>query len=120
MEFNQILLLLNIALQFNGRAQITITQIDAEDHDFDVHTVLIVKSVSKDEYEIQYQDLTCDPSPVTLRLNKDYFLVYTKEVMKVDCIKDNVTISIDRILFDESLYHVGSIMKKITSEFWND
>lgn len=120
MEFNQILLLLNIALQFNGRAQITFMEIDSEDHDFDVHTVLTVKSVCEDEYEIQYQDLTIDPASVTLRVNKDYFLSYVKEVMKQDCIKGNVTISIDRILFDESFYHVGSIMKKLTREFWDE
>lgn len=117
---HQIYLLLIIALKSNNKARISFMQIDGEDHDLDCNTVITVKSVSKDEYEVQYKDLTIDPASVTLRLNKDYFLSYIKEVMLYDCLKDNITISVDRVLFDGELYHVGSITTKLTREFWDE
>lgn len=117
---HQIYLLLVIALNSNNKAKIAFMQIDEEDHDLDCNTVITVKSVSDEEYEVQYQDLTCDPSATTIRITKSFLTSYIKEVMIYDCLKGKITVSIDRILFDESLYHVGSITTKLTREFWDD
>lgn len=117
---HQIYLLLIIALRSNNKAQITFMQSNVEDHDLDCHTVIVVKSVSNDEYEVQYQDLTCDPSATTIRIAKSFLTSYIKEAMLYDCLSDKITISIDRVLFDSDFYHVGSITTKLTSEFWED
>lgn len=117
---HQIYLLLIIALKSNNKARISFMQIDGEDHDLDCNTVITVKSVSDEDYEVQYQDLTIDPSPTTIKVSKSFLTSYIKEVMLYDCLKDNITISVDRVLFDGELYHVGSITTKLTREFWDE
>lgn len=118
--FYQLFLLITIAVKSNSKAQITFMQIDNDDHSFDCNTVITVNPISDNEYKVQYQDLTFDPSVVTtIRINKNFVKSYIKEVMNYDCLKGDINISVDRVLFDGDLYHVGSIATKLTSEFWN-